>query len=53
MHGLECIRGVLGPEEVSGISDHEIKDTLYHYYFDVEQSINWLMGMLNYSPRNI
>ena len=44
-NGLEQIRAMLGPEEASGISDKEIKDTLYHYYFDVQQSIDWILGV--------
>ncbi|KAK7695564.1 hypothetical protein QCA50_000200 [Cerrena zonata] len=43
MRGLEHIRGILGPEEASEISDREIKDTLYHYYFNVQESLNWLI----------
>lgn len=35
---------MMGDEEQSGISDNDIKETLYHYYFDVQQSLNWLYG---------
>lgn len=40
----------MGDEAQSGITDDEIKDTLYHYYFDVQQSINWLYGNPLLSP---
>lgn len=43
MDGLERIREAIGPEQGSGISDREIKDTLYYYEFDVQQSIDWLL----------
>ena len=43
-NGWEQIRAMMGDEEQSGITDSEIKDTLYHYYFDVQQSLNWLYG---------
>lgn len=46
-YGLEQIRATLGPVEQSGITDQDIKDTLYHYYFDIEQSLNWLIGELH------
>lgn len=48
MRGLDHIRAILGPEEASEVSDRDIKDTLYHYYFNIEQSLNWLIGMLLY-----
>ena len=44
MNGLEHIRDMLGDEKQSKISDAEIKDTLYHYYFDIDQSVSWLLG---------
>lgn len=44
MYGLEQVRATIGPVEQSGITDLEIKETLYHYYFDIEQSVNWILG---------
>lgn len=44
--GLEQVRATLGSEEHSGISDHDIQDALYYYEFDIQQSINWLLGLL-------
>lgn len=41
---MEQVRATVGPVEQSGISDQEIKDTLYHYYYDIQQSLNWLFG---------
>ncbi|CAL1701559.1 unnamed protein product [Somion occarium] len=43
MSGLDHIRATVGSQEQSGLSDKEIKDTLYHYFFNVEQSINYLL----------
>lgn len=43
---LKQVRGVLGGEEVSGLSDEDIKETLWHYYFDVEQTVQWAIGQL-------
>ncbi|GJJ07398.1 hypothetical protein Clacol_001600 [Clathrus columnatus] len=37
-------RSILGSEENSGISDKQIKDTVWEFYFDVEKSIDWLLG---------
>lgn len=42
--GWEQIRAMVGDEAQSGISDLDIKETLYHYYFDVQASLNWLYG---------
>ncbi|KAI0824665.1 hypothetical protein BC628DRAFT_1410793 [Trametes gibbosa] len=39
MDGLEHIRATLGDEHQSGLTDKDIKDSLYEYYFDVEQAI--------------
>ena len=50
INGWEQIRAMMGDEAQSGITDDEIKDTLYHYYFDVQQSINWLYGNPLLSP---
>lgn len=44
MDGLDQIRATIGPVEHSGISDEEIKNTLYHFYYDVAQSLNWILG---------
>ncbi|KAI0761726.1 hypothetical protein BC629DRAFT_1545313 [Irpex lacteus] len=38
--GLERIRATIGPMEQSGITNEEIKDALYHYYYDVAESLN-------------
>lgn len=47
MYGLEQIKATVGPAEQSGFTDQEIKDTLYHFYFDIEQSLNWILGTFN------
>ncbi|KAH9850047.1 hypothetical protein C2E23DRAFT_905383 [Lenzites betulinus] len=39
MDGLEHIRATLGDEHRSALTDQDIKDSLYEYYFDVEQAI--------------
>ncbi|KAI0637925.1 hypothetical protein C8Q77DRAFT_1153620 [Trametes polyzona] len=39
MDGLEHIRATLGNEQQSALTDQDIKDSLYEYYFDVEQAI--------------
>ncbi|KAI0370154.1 hypothetical protein BV20DRAFT_299766 [Pilatotrama ljubarskyi] len=44
MDGLEHIRATLGDEKQSALTDQEIKDSLYEYYFDVEQAIADLLA---------
>jgi elongation factor 1 alpha-like protein len=39
------IREVLGPEETSMITDKEIRDTAWEYFFEVEDSVNYLLGV--------
>ncbi|KDQ64951.1 hypothetical protein JAAARDRAFT_243711 [Jaapia argillacea MUCL 33604] len=42
-NGLEHVRVALGSEEESGLDDTVIKETLWHYYFDIEKSVDWLV----------
>jgi hypothetical protein len=44
---LKEVRQILG--DTPGIKDSEIKETLWYYYFDVEQTISWLLS--NYISR--
>jgi elongation factor 1 alpha-like protein len=37
-------RSILGPEASSGISDGQIKDAAWESYFDVEKTVEWLLG---------
>ncbi|KAF8076072.1 hypothetical protein FPV67DRAFT_396363 [Lyophyllum atratum] len=41
LHGLEHVRAVLGDEGVSGLSDKDIKDALWEFFFDEEKAIQW------------
>lgn len=43
MDGLEQIRARIDSEDRSGISDQVIKDALYHHYYDVPQSLDWIL----------
>ncbi|KAG5644567.1 hypothetical protein DXG03_008141 [Asterophora parasitica] len=40
----EQIRNVLGDEGVSGLSDKDIKDALWEFFFDEEKAIQWAVG---------
>lgn len=42
--GIEHIRAIIGDEATSGLDDAIISDTLWQFYFDVDQSIAWLLG---------
>ena len=44
MNGLEHIRNMIGDAEASKLSDQDIAEALYHYFFDVEQATAWLLG---------
>lgn len=43
-YGVEDIRTTIGSAAQSGISDAEIKDALFYYHFDIQQSLNWLLS---------
>jgi HBS1 N-terminus len=45
--GLRHVRNVLGSEEESGLDDKIIQDSLWDLYFDVERTIEWLLGGCN------
>ena len=40
--GTIRVRDVLGPG--FGISDAKIQESLWHYYYDVEKSVNYLLS---------
>lgn len=39
---LEEIHRLLGDDH--GIKDSEIGETLWYYYFDVQETVSWLLG---------
>lgn len=42
---LLAVRQIIGSEADSGIGDTKIMDTLWNYYFDVEECVRWLLGL--------
>ncbi|KAJ4472184.1 hypothetical protein J3R30DRAFT_3709634 [Lentinula aciculospora] len=40
---LEEIRNVIGEEEISGLPDSEIKETIWYYNFGISESIHWCL----------
>jgi len=43
VNGLGSVRAVLGSEAGGGLSDKDIKDSLWYYYFDVEKTVEYLL----------
>lgn len=43
--GLESVKAVIGNEETSGLSDGTLRDALWEYYFDIERTIQWAIGI--------
>lgn len=41
--GFSHVRSTLGDADSSGISDHQIFESLWHYFFDGEKAVNWLL----------
>lgn len=41
--GTAKVRDVLGPE--LPITDKEIEDSLWHYYYDIDKTVNYLLSM--------
>ena len=50
MEGLERVRIAIGSPEQSGFSDQEVKDALYYYQYDVDKSVDYLIGMPYHFP---
>jgi hypothetical protein len=44
-NGLEQVRVILGPEDASGFSDNFIKNALWDNWFDVERTVDYLLGI--------
>jgi hypothetical protein len=42
--GLERVRTLLGDVEQSGLTDQEVRDTLWDAYFNFDKAIEWLIG---------
>jgi hypothetical protein len=42
--GLEQVRAIIGEEDVSGLSDRTLKDSLWDCYFDVQKTVQWAVG---------
>lgn len=40
----EHIRAVVGSAKASGISDKEIDDASWEYYFDLDQTMDYILG---------
>ncbi|ESK93714.1 hypothetical protein Moror_1412 [Moniliophthora roreri MCA 2997] len=38
---LERVREVIGEEDISGIPDSEVRDAIWYYNFDVENTVSW------------
>ena len=49
--GLEQVRLVIGNEVTSELSDNSIKDALWEYYFDIERTVQWALGLWDIAPR--
>ena len=41
----EHIRAVIGPPKPSGISDQEIDDASWEFYFDLDQTMDHILGV--------
>ncbi|KAF8528930.1 P-loop containing nucleoside triphosphate hydrolase protein [Hysterangium stoloniferum] len=38
------VRSIFGSEDTSGISNAQIRDAAWEFYFDVEQTVDWLLA---------
>lgn len=43
--GIEQVRLVIGDEVTSELSDNAIKEALWEYFFSVENTIQWALGL--------
>jgi hypothetical protein len=51
--GYDKVRDVIGDERVSGLSEKDIKDTLWYHYFDAEETIQWALGSSHSHLRHV
>lgn len=49
--GLAYVKSVVGDD--CPVPDIEIKEALWYYYFDREETVNWVLGKLKQSPKCI
>lgn len=42
--GTIAVRGALGAD-VPGVTDIDIQEALWHYYYDVEKTVEWLLEL--------
>ncbi|KAJ2539715.1 hypothetical protein GGF49_005015 [Coemansia sp. RSA 1853] len=49
--GIESVKKAIGPG--TGISDQEIKESLWYYYFDEEATIAWLKKTHKLKPKGV
>jgi len=42
--GTNKVRDVLG-HDIPSITDEKIQEALWHYYYDIEKSINYLLSL--------
>ena len=42
---LAKVRQLLGDQDY--IAESEVRETLWYYYFDVEQTVSWLLSTFN------
>jgi hypothetical protein len=43
LEGMAQVRAAIGPD--LAVTDQEIRDALWHYYYDVSKSVSWILGM--------
>jgi len=48
-NGLDHIRTIIGPESENGLSDSDIKDALWNFFFDNDKTVEWLLGTLDFA----
>lgn len=49
--GLAYVKSVVGDD--CPVPDIEIKEALWYYYFDREETVNWVLGKLKQPPKCI
>lgn len=46
---LERVRAIVGVEQDCGIGDAAIREALWEYYFDIDQTVDWVFGAQTFS----
>jgi len=43
-NGVEQVQNIIG-NDVPNVTEKEIREALWHYYYDVDKSVTWILSV--------